>query len=207
MKALSTILIITTAVSSCTSVPPVVNSTWLAENCQGQTRPFLNDLTGPSSCTKGFAGEYSCTFDNGTRWRGALFNGRPEGLGVRTQVNGDEFTGIAREGRNWCGVGVRNDGHYIYSYGSYTKAAASVDWAAIAVGILIVGAVAAAASAASSGGGYAPAQVTDYSWGWDQFQDQYGTLTWRCRGMQTGQFAIDEKCQYQIKTDYQWPGW
>ncbi len=209
VTSISWILICTLSATSCVSVPPVVNSQWLAENCSNQTRQFFNDNIGPPGCTKSSSGEYSCTFPNRTQWRGPLFKGKPEGVGVRTQVSGSQFTGIARDGRNWCGVDIRGDQFYVYSNGAYTEGKASIDWTAVAVGILVVGAVAAAASAASSGGGgYTPATpVSDYSWAWDQFQDQYGTVTWRCRGQQTGQFALDESCQYQFKSDATWPGW
>ena len=42
----------------------------------------------------------------------------------------------------------------------------------------------------------------DYEWDWDYFRsnDQ-----WRCRGVQTGQFADNEKCRYKRKDDDRWP--
>ena len=48
-------------------------------------------------------------------------------------------------------------------------------------------------------------QSTDYDWDWDGFYDQYGNLTWRCRGIQTGRFADNYKCAADIKTDTRWP--
>jgi len=53
-------------------------------------------------------------------------------------------------------------------------------------------------------GGYKPV-VADYSWEWDQFYNEYYQLVWRCRGVQTGQFADDLRCQWRVKTDRTWP--
>ena len=46
----------------------------------------------------------------------------------------------------------------------------------------------------------------DYDWDWDQFYDQYYNLVWRCRGIQTGQFADSSNCYYDYKDDDRWPG-
>ena len=46
----------------------------------------------------------------------------------------------------------------------------------------------------------------DYDWDWDGFYDQYGNMTWRCRGIQTGRFAEDWRCASDLKTDNRWPG-
>lgn len=45
----------------------------------------------------------------------------------------------------------------------------------------------------------------DRQWDWDQFFDRYGTLVWMCRGVQTGQFAEDDKCDGNYQTDRRWP--
>jgi hypothetical protein len=63
-----------------------------------------------------------------------------------------------------------------------------------------------AAGAAASSGSGSPAQARDYSWDWDQFRDQYGRLVWRCRGIQTGQFANDSQCRGNSRIDDRWPG-
>jgi hypothetical protein len=70
--------------------------------------------------------------------------------------------------------------------------------------------VAAAVAAAKGGGGSgyaAPPQFapTDYEWDWDLFYNQYRQLTWACRGVQSGQFAELDKCQYKLKVDQRWP--
>lgn len=66
--------------------------------------------------------------------------------------------------------------------------------------------VAASSYAAGSGynSGYNPVP-TDYSWEWDEFYNEYYQLIWRCRGVQTGQFAEDSRCQWKSKTDWKWP--
>lgn len=78
---------------------------------------------------------------------------------------------------------------------------------AILGGVLIAAAVVAAAGA-GGGAGSAPAassQSVDSDWDWDQFYDGYGVLVWRCRGVQTGQFAENSNCAYDSMTDYRWP--
>ncbi len=80
---------------------------------------------------------------------------------------------------------------------------------AIAVGVLAAAVVVAAATAEGGGSSGTAANTatssSDYDWDWDQFYSQYGTLTWRCRGIQTGQFAEDYKCAGDAKTDARWP--
>jgi len=78
----------------------------------------------------------------------------------------------------------------------------------------VVGAVAAlailAAIAARGGGGAQVSQrigqVSDYQWDWDAFNDQYGRLTWACRGVQSGEFADLWRCNSKIQSDNRWPG-
>lgn len=76
--------------------------------------------------------------------------------------------------------------------------------------IAIVGAAAVAAN--SSGVGYASpstssaySSASDYDWAWDQFYSASYELVWACRGIQTGQFANVDKCQYDSKIDSRWP--
>lgn len=84
------------------------------------------------------------------------------------------------------------------------------DWKKVAVGALAIVAVAAlvAAAAKSSGGGGGGGYLasSDYVWRWDQFIDQYGLYEWRCRGVQTGQFADSYHCAGQLQIDSTWPG-
>lgn len=97
----------------------------------------------------------------------------------------------------------------------------SVDWcnkrrdeqqnaAAGAVALVaVVGLVALAAKGGrgGAGNGYAPASsASDTNWDWDQFFDANGQLVWRCRGVQTGQFAIDVECINKPQLDLRWPG-
>ena len=49
------------------------------------------------------------------------------------------------------------------------------------------------------------ADFGDKDWDWDQFYDRYGSLVWMCRGVQTGQFADEEKCDGEYQTDRRWP--
>jgi len=69
--------------------------------------------------------------------------------------------------------------------------------------LAVVGTVAVVNAYAENGGGLGGGG--DYSWAWDQFYDQYYNLVWRCRGMQTGQFANDYQCASKIKSDFTWP--
>ena len=40
---------------------------------------------------------------------------------------------------------------------------------------------------------------------WDEFRDSYGNLTWRCRGVDNGQFVDYCNCENYIKDDTRWP--
>lgn len=74
----------------------------------------------------------------------------------------------------------------------------------IGLAALAVGAVAYYAVKGNAGGaGYSPPH--DYEWDWDQFYNQ-GSLVWACRGVQTGQFAEQSRCQHKYQVDYRWPG-
>ena len=81
------------------------------------------------------------------------------------------------------------------------------------VGRTLLGVLGAAAAVAAArevgkagGGGYSPATTTvDYDWAWDQFRNEYGQLVWACRGKQTGQFALNERCQFKPANDFTWP--
>lgn len=80
--------------------------------------------------------------------------------------------------------------------------------AAAAAAIILGGlAVVAIAKSSSSGGGGYPYQpvLQDYDWEWDQFFDQNYQLVWACRGRQTGQFAVLDRCAYKWKNDNTWP--
>lgn len=80
---------------------------------------------------------------------------------------------------------------------------------AIAIGVVAAAVVVAAATSDGSGGGSGSNNTntanTDYDWDWDQFYNQYGTLIWRCRGIQTAQFAEDYHCAGDLQTDIRWP--
>lgn len=89
------------------------------------------------------------------------------------------------------------------------KERAHINWRKVALGALVVVAVVAVAAAAANGGGgggggYTP--VADFEWRWDQFRDQYGLLEWRCRGVQSGEFADNYRCAGQLQLDNTWPG-
>lgn len=82
--------------------------------------------------------------------------------------------------------------------------------AAVIGALLLVGAgVAAARSNGGGGSYYAPhyqPQAIDIEWDWDQFRDQYGATVWACRGVQTGQFAVHDRCFGRLQVDTRWPG-
>lgn len=106
-----------------------------------------------------------------------------------------------------------------------TRRGKNVEWcnqrkdeqAETAAGALVFGALIALVAVAAKGGG-APsnanaynttsrrAPATDTDWDWDQFYDANGELVWRCRGVQTGQFAIDAECINKVQLDLRWPG-
>lgn len=86
----------------------------------------------------------------------------------------------------------------------------SNDAAAVTV-LAVLGAALVAVAKSGSGGAYAPytpyephSSITDYDWAWDQFYNQYNLLVWACRGKQTGQFAVLEKCAWKPKHDLTW---
>lgn len=87
---------------------------------------------------------------------------------------------------------------------------ARTNWKKVALGALAVVAIAAvvvaAANSGGGGGGGAYAPSSDYVWHWDQFMDQRGLYEWRCRGVQTGQFADNYHCAGQLQFDNTWPG-
>lgn len=71
------------------------------------------------------------------------------------------------------------------------------------IGSFVIVGAAIAGTAPRGGGG----PVVDFDWAWDQFRDEYGNLTWRCRGMHTGRFAEDWRCAYKVMVDATWPGY
>ncbi len=81
-----------------------------------------------------------------------------------------------------------------------------IPWGKIALGALIVVGVAALAVAASKGGGGGYGAPADYQWRWDGFRGAYGNMEWRCRGVETGQFADSYHCAGQPQIDNTWPG-
>lgn len=74
--------------------------------------------------------------------------------------------------------------------------------------LTILGAAAAVAAVRAGGGAAAGAGAgaSDYDWAWDEFRNQYGQLVWACRGKQTGEFAVSERCRFKPVNDYTWPG-
>lgn len=75
--------------------------------------------------------------------------------------------------------------------------------------VAILGAVllvaAASRSGSGGGGGQYTSPATDYDWAWDEFYNQSYQLVWACRGKQTGQFAMQDKCAYKPQNDFTWP--
>ena len=74
----------------------------------------------------------------------------------------------------------------------------------------VLAAVAVAAVARGGGGGgggnsYSNAAAVDSEWAWDQFYNEHYQLVWACRGIQTGQFADQWRCQYKSMNDLTWP--
>ncbi len=77
----------------------------------------------------------------------------------------------------------------------------------VAKGVAVL-AVIAAAVAVSRKGGTAAASAGTTSYGqvdWDQFYDKDGVLVWRCREVQSGQFADDFRCAGLSQIDNRWP--
>ena len=48
-------------------------------------------------------------------------------------------------------------------------------------------------------------EIIDVSWAWDNFYDEHNNSQWRCRGLNTGQFADDGKCSSKPRLDNTWP--
>lgn len=76
--------------------------------------------------------------------------------------------------------------------------------------VAVLAGAALAVSASKGGGAAAPSAwaptAVDTDWAWDQFYGPNFQLMWACRGIQTGQFADQWRCQYKIKVDSRWPG-
>lgn len=66
--------------------------------------------------------------------------------------------------------------------------------------------VAACRNGCSGGGGYSPSYVSmgAYGYAWDEFYDEYGQLTWRCRDRANGEFADNWHCPGP-QVDSTWP--
>lgn len=87
-----------------------------------------------------------------------------------------------------------------------TGARDSSNAVAIGVGIFLGAVIIAAARHSGSGGGYsAPAFSADTDWAWDEFYNKNRQLVWACRGIQTGEFALESHCFGKFKSDWQWP--
>jgi hypothetical protein len=128
------------------------------------------------------------------------------GLGEMTWPGGNHFRGEMKYAQKWCGVeSTTSSEFYVFRDGIGEVGQSGVDWATVGITIVVIGAVAVVADAAANGGGGGYQPVADIDWDWDQFYDQYYSLQWRCRGIQTGQFAEDEKCLYDLKNDDRWP--
>lgn len=81
---------------------------------------------------------------------------------------------------------------------------------AILAGALLVAAARRGGGASQSTASQPLAQqsgpTVDYEWEWDQFYNQASQPIWACRGVQTGQFANEQRCFGKAKIDWKWPG-
>ena len=198
-KSYSLFLAVPLGLSACTTTPPEVNEEWIVQNCRMITGTYKPDSGPVRNCVEFSDGTYSCRSILGDHWRGHVASDAWHGLGVlRDARTGGEFVGELRYGDKWCGLELIGNEYVIYRNGDFERGRHSVDWQAVSAALMGF------SDAVSNN---AASTTEDHSWAWDQFQDQYGTLTWRCRGIQTGQFGEDEKCRYQYKADTRWPGW
>jgi hypothetical protein len=174
-----------------------VSANWIDSTCKPVPYSEIRKCSSFSNCSNQIANNETicrCTWDDGT----SLFVGNMKGKD------------------SWCGVGKDNDLSYLVVNGERTEQKVGVNWGDTA--LLIVGVAAAAAlvnEAADSGGGYPstssnnqdddkPFSKTDFDWDWDGFWNS-GSYVWMCRGIQTGRFASNDKCQYDFKDDDRWP--
>ena len=102
----------------------------------------------------------------------------------------DDTSNSAEIGREICS---ENGGSSCYSVNS------------IGQGICKAGGGSGCYSVRTAKDGLSRISKSDRYWYWDQFNDAYGNLIWRCRGSQTGQFAENDKCFGQMKDDERWP--
>lgn len=186
-------LILIIIMSSCTTIPSI-NRSWIASNCTSVG--FVRSDS-----------ENQHSLSSGDNWEGSMINGKKHGLGTYTWANdGSYFHGEFNMDTKWCGVEARGSDFFVYKNGDFEQGQAGVDWGTVAAVIIVAGVVAAAASAASDGGGGGySAPASDYDWDWDAFNDQYYNLQWRCRGIQTGEFADNDNCAFDYKDDDRWP--
>jgi hypothetical protein len=94
-------------------------------------------------------------------------------------------------------------------YSTHCQAKVEKQDAQVVAGLAAVALVGAAVAACSGGGCGGGGYSSPNRYGgtdWDQFYDQYGYLTWRCREVQTGRFADDYRCAGKYKSDTRWPG-
>lgn len=190
---------------ACSSAP-TVDKAWLEGNCTPPSRFEPDSCSSFSNCVETEIPKVcSCTYDNGTTYIGQLLNGKWHGAGGYQWIDGTTFLGYWKQGEKKCGVEENDSGYLVYQFGYVTKEGSKTSTgdviAAVLVGAILIGA---AAAAASSGGG-SGSSYGDYDWDWDAFYNDNYVLVWRCRGVQTGQFANDSKCSGDTKDDNRWP--
>ena len=177
-----------------------VDTNWIIRNCLDAEKVIsLTDHTCEqfSNCEYFGSKEVKCNFDGGY-YIGTCFQKEFSGRGEYHWTTGHKFRGLYKNDKQFCGIQDDGDKYIIYKGGKQVDSgSASARTAGLVAAALVT---AAAVAAANSGGG--GAYASDYDWDWDYLP---GSGQWRCRGIQTGQFADNSKCAYDIRDDDRWP--
>jgi len=179
---------------------PTVTSSWVDTNCKSLGK-FTPDKKPKLSYCKSLDGNFQTCKRKNEIYKGTFLNGKRHGEGeIIFSKSYNSYKGIFKDNRKWCGVEQLEDGYNLWVNGRSEYQDQTIDWEAIVVGALIVGAVVAAAQ--SSGGG-SSSSPNSSGYAWDGFNLR-GNFVYRCRSF-TGQFAPNEKCAGKMKNDLTWP--
>lgn len=199
VRSLCTVILSALFAAGCA---PTVDRAWLKANCQPVPAFVADTCEQFSNCQRVDQTQCKCTLTNGV-YTGELRGGKNHGWGTYLFTNSARYDGYWWDGAKFCGVEKTGTQWFVYQNSRITSQGDSSDAAAAVFGALAIGFAAYATSQSSGGGGGYSAY--DYEWDWDGFYGKDGQWVWACRGVQTGQFALQEKCNYKRVDDDRWP--
>lgn len=192
------------AIITCCTTFSVVDKTWLTKNCPNFPTFYAENCSAYSNCSKTGDTTCMCKLENGDWYGGEFKDGVKHGYGGYDWVDGTSYLGYWNNGVKSCGIeSDKNSNYSIYKDGKVIKSGnniSEITETTLTV-LLVAGAAYAIANSEGSSPGYTSTRSdTDWDWDW-----QPGNSSWVCRGIDTGQYATLDKCQYDIKNDSRWP--